>query len=372
MIEDTNIKQYQTNINSYISISNFEKALIEYIKLLDYKTKRELNLVNTIVSDQVSSILNKDILEDIHSRVQKVNAILLDNSLLNEEIDKKRKSDIWYKLNIVDSLLKHMDEENLSLNALIIKRIKRTSKLLSNMVQQEYFELLNKKNDNNGELDGIFDDYPFSLHKKTFNSYKSSSNYLIETPIITKEDIFKEYVLTSKNPYIVDYYEELKPEDKKSLNFNKNRYLTIYENLNEITYITNKINDINNSLDDNKYKDIKEEFNAILKELRKQEKELLKRLEEFSSIEDKIEELYNKKNSKESDEDMNLEYLSYVPLEEQQLIAESLRKEYIEELAKNGNKSDIKKIREIENKIKEQIISLGKERYLDNNKISKK
>ena len=43
-----------------------------------------------------------------------------------------------------------------------------------------------------------------------------------------------------------------------------------------------------------------------------------------------------------------------------------------EELAKNGNKSDIKKIREIENKIKEQIISLGKERYLDNNKISKK
>lgn len=367
MIEDNNIKQYQININNYISISNFEKALIEYIRLLDYRTTKELKLVNTVVRDQVSSILNKDVLEDIHDKIKKVNAILVDNIELNKEIDKRRKSDIWYKINIVDSLLKHMEEENLSLSALIIKRIKRTAKLLSNMVQQEYFDLLNKKSDNNEELEDLFNDYPFSIHKKTLTSYKKSANHLIETPVITKEDIFKEYVLTSKNPYIVDYYDKLSPNVKKSINFNKSRYLTLYENLNEITYITNKINSINNSLDDEKYKDIKSEFNAILKELKKQEKDLLDRLKEFTDVENKIVDSYNEETHRELKDDKNVDYINNVPLEEQQEIARTLRQEYIEDLSKSGEKIDIKKIRDIENQIKEQIINIGKERYSSHN-----
>ncbi len=139
MIEDNNIKEYQNNINNYISISNYEKALIEYIRLLDYKTNKELKLVNTIISDQVNSILNKDILEDVHERIQRVNAILVDNSKVNQLIDKERKSNIWYKIELIDNLLKYMEEENISLSALIIKRIKRTAKLLSKIVEQEYF-----------------------------------------------------------------------------------------------------------------------------------------------------------------------------------------------------------------------------------------
>ena len=379
----TNIKDIENNISEYKKSNQYKKVIIEFIKLLELKYTYE-NIELNKKQEEYKGVKN------LHSRLEinrtitnnyrelkniaTIKKLLVENDELDNDIAINQNKIIWQEVKKLENLCKFMNENNTNISALIIKRIDKFIKKLNIRLCDDYFTLLRRRRDIETKLKEIFKNSPYNSESISLDRYLLVGNQPMNSVPVDLSSLEKEYKAKEEFLDVIYKFNTLDNSTKESINFDKyvDRYKTIHENITEVKYIIAKLGGLKKEINVPGYEEELKELNAILELLHKKLSEYKERDNNFTDIEAEIIKEYKKKKSKRN-EDLTLTYLSFVPLEEQQLIAQKIRRDYIKEVSESKDKkTDISIIRKIENNIKQEIISIGRERYLSANKSFKK